>query len=57
MDGSMIQAVLNLSKLVDGTDLEQFMRLSRLAQRGDHTCKSCNIRTSTKALGLTNTSS
>lgn len=44
MDGSMIQAVLNLSKLVDGTDTEQFMQLSRLAQRGDHICKSWNVR-------------
>ncbi|KUI62990.1 Lysine--tRNA ligase, mitochondrial [Cytospora mali] len=36
MDGTMVQAVLNISKLVDGTDLDQFMQLSRLLQRGDH---------------------
>lgn len=36
MDGSMLQVVLNLSKLVDGTESEQFMQLSRLLQRGDH---------------------
>lgn len=43
MDGSMLQVVLNSSKLVDGTESEQLMQLSRLLQRGDHICKACNV--------------
>ncbi|KAK7743502.1 mitochondrial lysine-tRNA synthetase [Cytospora paraplurivora] len=36
MDGSTVQALLNMSKLIDGTEVEQLMQLSRLLQRGDH---------------------
>lgn len=43
MDGSTVQAILNMIKLIDGTEVEQLMQLSRLLQRGDHICKSCTV--------------
>lgn len=45
MDGSTVQGILNMGKLVDGTELDQFMQLSRLLQRGDHICKACTAWT------------
>lgn len=38
MDGTTIQAVLNINKLVDGTELRHFVDQIRLIKRGDHIC-------------------
>lgn len=37
-DGKTVQGVLNISKLVDGTDMRQFAEQVRLIKRGDHVC-------------------
>lgn len=38
-DGSTVQAVLNVNKLVDGTDIRRFADQVRLIKRGDHICQ------------------
>ncbi|KAG8160068.1 hypothetical protein KVR01_010705 [Diaporthe batatas] len=35
-DGKMVQGVLNINKLVDGTEMRQFAEQVRLIKRGDH---------------------
>ncbi|KAJ0122450.1 lysyl-tRNA synthetase [Diaporthe amygdali] len=36
MDGAMVQGVLNINKMIDGTDMRHFTDLVRLIKRGDH---------------------
>lgn len=38
MDGTAVQAVLNVKKLVDGTEERHFADQLRLIKRGDHIC-------------------
>lgn len=38
MDGEMVQGVLNVNKLVDGTEPRNFADMIRLIKRGDHIC-------------------
>lgn len=38
LDGSAVQAVLNLNKLVDGTEVRHFRDQVGLIKRGDHIC-------------------
>lgn len=38
MDGVMVQGVLNVNKLIDGTEMRDFTDLVRLIKRGDHIC-------------------
>lgn len=38
MDGTSVQAVLNINKLVDGTEMRHFADQIRLIKRGDHIC-------------------
>lgn len=37
-DGKIVQGVLNINKLVDGTETKQFAEQVRLIKRGDHIC-------------------
>lgn len=37
-DGKMVQGVLNINKLVDGTEMRPFAEQIRLIKRGDHIC-------------------
>lgn len=39
MDGATIQGVLNINKLVDGTEMRHFAEQIRLIKRGDHICQ------------------
>lgn len=39
MDGATIQGVLNVNKLVDGTEMRHFTEQMRLIKRGDHICQ------------------
>lgn len=39
MDGAMVQGVLNINKMIDGTDMRHFTDLVRLIKRGDHICQ------------------
>lgn len=38
MDGTTVQAILNVNKLVDGTEMRHFTDQVRLIKRGDHIC-------------------
>ena len=38
MDGTMVQGIMNVNKLVDGTEQRHFADQVRLIKRGDHIC-------------------